>query len=167
LPTTSIPYIPPKGAISLVASVGNRIVMMGLASELDRYYTFDVQVAPPDSATIATERTVPGLAAVMQRVQNFAYDGPVSYAEVVATTRDKLYGLFGGPQKLDTSPIYLVRMVGKFVCNECSFPFGGSAPHGNEIMFIYSRGTGQGAFQIGGGPTDVSQFGTVYRLPSR
>ena len=147
--------------------------MMGLASELDRYYTFDVQTAPPDSANIATERTVPGLAAMMQRVQNFAYDGPVSYAEVVATTRDKVYGLFGGPQKLDTSPIYVVRMVGTFVCNECSRPPGVSAPRGNEILFIYSRGTGhgaaqiEGAFQIGRGPTDISRFGKVYRLPSR
>ncbi len=172
LPTTSIPYIPPKGALSLVASVGNRIVMMGLAADLDRYYTFDVQATPPDSAPVATERTVPGLAAVMQRVQNFEYDGPVSYAEVVATTRDKLYGLFGGPQKLNTSPVYLVRMVGRFVCNECSRPPGASVQRGNQILLIVPRGaslglSGVGAFGIGDGSTDLSQFGTVYRLSSR
>jgi hypothetical protein len=41
LPATSIPFIPPKGSLDLVAAAGNRVVFMGRAAELDRYYVFD------------------------------------------------------------------------------------------------------------------------------
>jgi hypothetical protein len=43
LPTTSIPQLPPAGALNLVASLGNRIVMMGSDAQLDRFYAFDVK----------------------------------------------------------------------------------------------------------------------------
>lgn len=42
LPTTSIPQLPPSGALSLVGAVGDRVVMIGLDAKLDRFYTFDV-----------------------------------------------------------------------------------------------------------------------------
>jgi hypothetical protein len=42
LPPTSIPQLPPTGALGLIAAVDQRIVMMGFAAELDRFYTFDV-----------------------------------------------------------------------------------------------------------------------------
>ncbi len=40
-PPPSIPQLPPTGGLGLVASVGDRIVMMGFDAQLDRFYTFD------------------------------------------------------------------------------------------------------------------------------
>ena len=166
IPTTSIPYIPPKGSVSLVASIDNRIVIMGLAADLDRYYVFDVAQVPPVNNPLATEHDVPGLAGVMQRVRGFEQsDGPLAYAEVVATTRGQADALFGSVAQGASDRVYLVRMVGHFVCNECSH-LTGEAPHGDEIRFVYNPAGGlPTSFGIGGRPTDLSQFGRVYRLP--
>ncbi len=59
LPTTSVPQVPPTGALTLVATIGDRIVFMGSAPELDRYYTFDVakMSAPPSIAPTTTPTT--------------------------------------------------------------------------------------------------------------
>ena len=46
LPTTSIPQLPPTGALELVGAVGDRVVMIGLDSRLDRFYTFDILTDP-------------------------------------------------------------------------------------------------------------------------
>jgi hypothetical protein len=117
---------------------------------------------------IATEKIFPGLSHVMQRVHDYERaDGPVAYGEIVETTLDKTDVLFGSQHKFDTSPVYAVRLVGTFTCNTCSTPPHAVAPHGSEIVFTYSRvaGVPLGMFQIGNGPTDLSQFGRVYRLP--
>ena len=96
---------------------------------------------PPDaSLPVATEKNFPGLAEVMQQVQGYELaDGPLAYGEIVATTRDKTYALFGGRIPIDTRPIYLVRLVGTFTCDGCSTPSNKTpAPHGTEILFTFS-----------------------------
>ena len=92
--------------------------------------------------------------------------GPVAYGEIVATTRDKTSGLFVGPGVVEATPIYVVRLVGSFICDYCSTPPNARVPHGSEILFTHApSATGGGAFSIGNGPTDLASLGTVYRLP--
>jgi hypothetical protein len=129
---------------------------------------------PPDALLpIATETVFPRLAQVMQQVHGYELaDGPLAYGEIVATTRDKTYALFGGRIPIDTRPIYLVRLVGTFTCDECSTPSRKApTPHGTEILFIFSHAQTDptnplGGFSIGDRRTDLSHFGRVYRLPS-
>ena len=129
---------------------------------------------PPDALLpVASETIFPGLVQVMQQVHGYeTADGPLTYGEIVATTRNKTYAVFGGRIPIDTRPIYLVRLVGTFTCDGCSTPSNKTpAPHGTEILFIFSPVPTDpthplGGFSIGDQQTDLSQFGTVYRLPS-
>ena len=41
LPTTTIPQLPPSAALSLVTTVGSRVVMMSEDPALDRFYTLE------------------------------------------------------------------------------------------------------------------------------
>jgi hypothetical protein len=53
-------YGPPGGTLSLAASVGNRVVLLGTAPELDRYYTLDASTIAdqlaPEKAQDASDR---------------------------------------------------------------------------------------------------------------
>ncbi len=51
-PATSLPQLPPPGALGLVASVDQRIVMMGFDAQLDRFYTFDVAWIAQQAPTV-------------------------------------------------------------------------------------------------------------------
>jgi hypothetical protein len=58
LPTSL--YGTPGGTLSLIGRIGDRIVLLGTAPELDRYYTFDTRistgVAAPDTTPAAADR---------------------------------------------------------------------------------------------------------------
>jgi hypothetical protein len=125
---------------------------------------------PPAIAAlpVANVETFRNLDRVMRQARDYdASDGHVDYGEIVATTHDKLFALFGGrPQ--DTHATYLVRLVGTFTCNACSVPPGAKAPHGNEIMFTVTLPQPtplDDGFEVGSRALDLSTFGTVYRLP--
>jgi hypothetical protein len=125
---------------------------------------------PPAVAAlpVATDDTFPELTRVLDLVRSHESDGRVDYGEIVATTRDKTYALFGGRTPVDTRPIYFVRLVGTFTCNGCSVPPGAVAPHGNEILFTVTVPQTQppnDVFEVGSRAVDLSTFGTVYRLP--
>lgn len=126
---------------------------------------------PPAVAAlpVATRQTFHGIDRVMDLARGYdASDGRVAYGEVVATTRDKLYTLFGGRMPVDTRAVYFVRLVGAFTCNSCSVPPGAVAPHGNAILFtvtVPESAPLNDVFSIGSRPIDLSTFGTVYRLP--
>jgi hypothetical protein len=122
---------------------------------------------PTTRLPIATTAVFPKLEQVESQARAFAAsDGPVSRAEIVATTRDKVFVLFGGKTD-DHRRIYLVKLVGRFVCDGCSVPAGGSAPHGDRIYFVVqlAPGSPDSAFSIGSRDVDLSVFGKVYRLP--
>jgi hypothetical protein len=175
VPTTSIPVIPPKGALDLMASIGDRMVFVGGSAALGDYYTLSLHrsraalAGPP----LATEQTVHGLAHATDLLRNVrvAY-GPVQSAEIVSTTRDKLVGIFGTTPQSPAGSVEVLRVVGTFVCNECSRPVNAKAPRGNEILIViphdsdrFPAGGGAG-FSIGERDTDLSRFGTVYRMPN-
>ncbi|MDQ1461341.1 MAG: Sortilin, neurotensin receptor 3 [Actinomycetota bacterium] len=165
-----------KGSLGLVAAVDNRIVFMESGGALDRFYTFDVAQPPmPRSpGAVASEQTVPGLARAVSRLRGvpLAY-GPVAYAEIVVTTRDKVAAIFGTSPQSPTGVVEVMRVVGDFVCTECSTPPHVATPRGHEILLLIPRDSvhfpqgGGSGFSIGERVTDLSGFGTVYRMPNR
>jgi hypothetical protein len=173
LPTTSIPVIPPKGALDLMASIGDRMVFVGGSAALGDYYTLSLHQgrAALQGSPLATEQTVPGLAHATDLLRNVpvAY-GPVQYAEIVSTTRDKVAGIFGTTPQSPADAIEVLRIVGTFVCNECSRPPHAQAPRGSEILILIPRDSdrfpagGGSSFSIGERSTDLARFGTVYRM---
>jgi hypothetical protein len=162
-----------RGNLGAVAGLGNRIVFMEIAGGLAHYYLFDAAQPPDPSPPLATEQTVPGLAHATELLRNVpvAY-GPVQYAEIVSTTRDKLVGIFGTTPQSPAGSVEVLRVVGTFVCNECSRPVNAKAPQGNEILIVIPRDSdrfpagGGSSFSIGERNTDLTRLGTVYRMPS-
>jgi len=93
-------------------------------------------------------------------------DGPIDSGEIVDTTRERVYGLFGGVPR-DHRPIYLVHLAGDFTCNECSIPARPGPLHGHDMYFTVSRvpGSPDDTFGFGNSTYDLAPLGPVYRLP--
>jgi hypothetical protein len=86
-------------------------------------------------------------------------------AEIVETTRARAFPLFGGSTSALGEHIYIVQVIGNFVCDECSRPAGAVAPHGRGLrVFFDGAGNGYG-FGVGPPVYDLSKLGTVYGLP--
>ena len=83
-------------------------------------------------------------------------------AEIVATTDTKAFAIWGGTH--DDKPIYVVQVVGKFVCDSCSGPVASKAPRGDALQVLFdASGNGTG-FGFSPQPRDIAQLGKVYRL---
>lgn len=88
-----------------------------------------------------------------------------STTEIVETTRARAFPLLGGSVTNLASHIYIVQVIGTFVCDECSRPEGAAAPRGRALHVEFDvTGTGYG-FGLGADPFDFSTLGTVYRFP--
>ncbi len=113
-------------AVAVVVAVASRDAgqPVNVATVTTRSTTSTPTTTVPTEVTtlpIATAETFPGLSRILNQVRDEEQaNGTAQYGEIVATTRDKTFAIFGGRQPIDTRPMYLVRLVGTFVCNSCN-----------------------------------------------
>jgi hypothetical protein len=85
-------------------------------------------------------------------------------AQIVATTDTKAWALWGGTR--NDTPIYVVQVTGKFVCNGCSRPATATeSPHGDAIQVFFDHSGNGAGFGMSREAKDLSSLGRVYRLP--
>lgn len=169
-----------------VATVAIVFAVLGIAAMLQSPPSRRVQVtAPVPTASTTTATTVipdsplplatasqfPPLAKMIQTVTGVVQSNadpkavvatPAS-AQIVATTDRKAFAIWGGTH--DDKPIYVVQVVGKFVCDSCYGPVASKAPRGDALqVFFDASGNGAG-FGFSPQPRDIAQLGKVYRLP--
>lgn len=130
-------------------------------------------IATPDSTLpLATAAEFPPLAKIIDTVTGVvksdadpkAVVANPNSAEIVATTDTKAFAIWGGTH--DDKPIYVVQVIGKFVCDSCQGPpTNFKAPRGEVLqVFFDSDGNGNG-FGFSPQPRNIAQLGKVYRLP--
>jgi hypothetical protein len=170
------------GAVATVAIV---FAVLAIAAMLQSPDSHRVQVSEPaptessTAATVVTPATVPlattaefpPLAKMVETVSGVVKSNadpkavvanPTS-AEIVATTDTRAFAFWGGTH--DDKPIYVVQVVGKFLCETCYGPGGSTAPRGDALqVFFDASGHGNG-FGFSPHPRDIAQLGKVYRLP--
>jgi hypothetical protein len=128
-------------------------------------------VPPPSALPLATTVQFPPLAKMVETVSGVVKSNadpkavvanPTS-AEIVATTDTRAFAFWGGTHH--DKPIYVVQVVGKFLCETCYGPGGSTAPRGDALqVFFDASGHGNG-FGFSPHPRDIAQLGKVYRLP--
>ncbi|MDQ1508680.1 MAG: hypothetical protein QOG50_524 [Actinomycetota bacterium] len=174
--------------VGSVAAVAIVLAILGIAATLQSPASQRVQVTEPvptepttaPSTTallpgshlpLATTAEFPPLARIIRSVtagvkSNLDPKAVVtnpSSAEIVATTDARAYPIWGGHP--DDKPIYVVQVVGKFMCESCSGPVRSQAPRGDALQFFFdSSGNGFG-FGLSPQPKHIDQLGAVYRLP--
>lgn len=166
-----------------VATVAIVFAILGIAAMLQSPDSHRVQVTQPvptastttvipDSRLpLATTAEFPPLAKMVDAVTGMAESNadpkavvanPTS-AQIVATTDTKAFALWGGTT--DGKPIYVVQVVGRFLCETCHGPMGSKAPRGDAIQAIFdASGNGTG-FGFSPHPRNIAQLGKLYRLP--
>jgi len=127
-------------------------------------------VIPDSPLPLATASQFPPLAKMIQTVTGVVQSNadpkavvatPAS-AQIVATTDTKAFAIWGGTH--DDKPIYVVQVVGEFLCEDCHGPVGSKAPRGNALQVSFdSHGHGFG-FGFSPQPQNIAQLGKVYRL---
>jgi hypothetical protein len=133
--------------------------------------TSSTAVPTPSTLPAATTAQFPALAKIVdsvivtvQRDSVLSAGPPPGSAEIVATTSGRAEALKGGSGPHPEQPIYLVQVIGDFVCNDC-FNVSAPAPRGRSFQVTFDRTASRGGFSIGAKrPYDLSSLGTVYRL---
>jgi len=124
----------------------------------------------------------PGLSAevieLTQRAKDAAqtngYGTTMITAQAVLTSLDKAEQLLhlGHSEPVVDTSVWVIQLRGKFVCRNCSWPSGGSAPRGTVMHLVIPRknllaaghDSAGNVFGLVTTPADLSQLGTVTEL---
>ena len=175
VPTTSIPVIPPKGALGLIASIGDRMVFVGESADLGDYYTLSLHRS---SAALQGPPRAPTADSSRARPHDRSAEQCAGRLRASAIRRDRLDDARPGRGDLRHDPAVADRR-------------GRSAARRRDVRLqrVLDAGARRGApgqrdpdpdprdsdrfpagggssFSIGDRSTDLARFGTVYRMPS-
>jgi hypothetical protein len=126
---------------------------------------------PTSTLPVATTAEFPPLAKIISNVIGNVQSNtdpkavvttPTS-AEIVATTNARANALWGGTT--DEKPIYIVQVIGRFLCETCHGPVNSKAPRGSALQVFFDTGGNGFGFGLSATPKDLSTLGAVYRLP--